>query len=198
MSNSNNSGVQVYLDYLRGHWALAASLGYLYLTSLGMIQSGVLFSKYKINIFEFAEINDFLLAAFREPLPLLAGLGVMIYIGIVFSYMYKRQKARGVVTPHLFRTKAMTINLLVSAMAMPLMIQFVFTNVGGKNLLSSDYQREVSISLHRGELPSITDLNSASLQLIGTSENFVFLYEKNSKQPLIIPTSNLVGIAVKP
>ncbi|ELA9340974.1 hypothetical protein QTV34_000235 [Vibrio parahaemolyticus] len=198
MSNSNNSGVQVYLDYLREHWALAASLGYLYLTSLGMIQSGVLFSKYKINIFEFAEINDFLLAAFREPLPLLAGLGVMIYIGIVFSYMYKRQKARGVVTPHLFRTKAMTINLLVSAMAMPLMIQFVFTNVGGKNLLSSDYQREVSISLRRGELPGITDLNSASLQLIGTSENFVFLYEKNSKQPLIIPTSNLVGIAVKP
>ena len=198
MSNSNNSGIQVYLDYLREHWALAASLGYLYLTSLGMIQSGMLFSKYKINIFEFAEINDFLLAAFREPLPLLAGLGVMIYVGIAFSFLYKRQKSRGVEAPQLFRSKAMVINLVVSAMAMPILIQITFTHIGGESIFSSDYQREVSISLRRGSLPGINDLNSAKLQLIGTSENFVFLYEENSKQPLIIPTSNLVGIAVKP
>ncbi|KOY43846.1 hypothetical protein ACX03_19750 [Vibrio parahaemolyticus] len=163
-----------------------------------MIQSGMLFSKYGINIFEFAEINDFLLAAFREPLPILAALGVIAYTGIVFSILYRRQKARGIEKPKLFRTTTMTINLIVSALIMPLLIQFFVAETDRSGLLSSDYQREVSISLRRGNLPGIENINDTTLQLIGSSENFVFLYETNSNRPLIVPTSNLVGIAIKP
>lgn len=49
MSNEESSGLEIYLGYLREHWALAASLGYLYLTLLGMAQSGVLFAKCRVS-----------------------------------------------------------------------------------------------------------------------------------------------------
>ena len=91
MSKEEATGFEVYIGYLREHWALAASVGYLYLTLLSMVQSSVLFAKYEINIFEFAELNDFLLAAFREPLSLIAGLGVLLYLGVAFSFIYRKK-----------------------------------------------------------------------------------------------------------
>lgn len=192
MNTEVKSGIQVYLDYLREHWALAASVGYLYLTTIGMIQSGIIFSKYEINIFEFSEINDFLLAAFREPISLLAGFGVLAYVGIAFAVLYRKNSERrpGSI---LFRSKAMMWNLFLSALLMPILTQVLFAD-----FFKGSYERNVALELRRGALPGITDLSKAEFKLIGTSENFVFVHERKLGQSFIVPTSNLVGLAIKP
>lgn len=192
MNTEVKSGIQVYLDYLREHWALAASVGYLYLTTIGMIQSGMLFSKYEINIFEFAEINDFLLAAFREPISLLAGFGVLAYVGIAFAFLYRRKGASSSGNI-LFRSKTMMWNLVLSALLMPILAQVLFSDI-----FKGSYERGVALELRRGALPGVTDLSKANFKLIGTSENFVFVHEQNLGQSFIVPTSNLVGLAIKP
>jgi len=184
----------IYTDIftLSEHWALAASLGYLYLTLLGMAQSGVLFAKYEINIFEFAELNDFLLAAFREPLSLLAGLGVLVYVGLAFSFIY-RKRSRDLKSLSIFKSRSMTINLVASVVAMPFIIQIAFAD-----LFKGSYERDVAIELRRGSLPGLTDISTTNFKLIGTSENFIFIYEDDSQRSYVVPVSNIVGVAVKP
>lgn len=46
---------------------LALTLLYLYVTAVGMLYSAVLYRKFGINIFDYAEIADFLLAALKNP-----------------------------------------------------------------------------------------------------------------------------------
>mgnify|MGYP005817728503 CR=1 FL=1 len=192
MSKSDNSGLEQYLSYLIEHWAIAASIGYLYLTIIGMVQAGVLFSKYEINIFEFAEINDFLLAAFREPVALLTGLGLLLYLGFAFTILYRR-KGRNITSSKLFASKAMLANIFLSGLFMPIAIQILFADY-----FSDSYNRKVSIELRRGTLPDIADISTTKFKLIGTSENFVFLHSKDNDRSYIVPTSNIVGLAIEP
>ncbi|WP_020411179.1 hypothetical protein [Microbulbifer variabilis] len=191
MDVNSKSGVQVYLDYLREHWALVASIGYLYLTSVGMVQSWTLFSRYDINIFEFAEINDFLLAAFRDPGILISGGLVFLWIGIAFVYFYSKNKFnfKGDV---FFASKGMMINVLISAVTIP----FIFS-IWPDFFDRAGLHKSVTIELRRGRIPGINNLSGTEFKLIGTSENFIFVREESLEQSFIIPTSNLVAMVVK-
>jgi hypothetical protein len=50
---------------------LALTLLYLYVTAVGMLYSAVLYGRFGINIFDYSEIADFLLAAGKNPKALL-------------------------------------------------------------------------------------------------------------------------------
>lgn len=76
------------LVFLRDHWALVASIGYLYLSIMGMSQAYFFYQSFGINIFEFSELNDFALAAFKEPKTLLYGLASLLSYVVI-----KRRKA---------------------------------------------------------------------------------------------------------
>ena len=65
-------------------------------------------------------------------------------------------------------------------------------------LFKGNYSREVSVTLRRGELPGIEDISKVKFELVGTSENFIFLYEGALGQTYVIPHSNIVGLAIKP
>ena len=89
-------------EFLRDHWPWVASLIYVYVTYVGMVQSYLYYGQHGINIFDFAELNDFLLAAFREPQSLIVLLLVLplsvLYVGLLhvsFLYAHKfRQRRR--------------------------------------------------------------------------------------------------------
>ena len=87
----------------------------------------------------------------------------------------------------------MIINLVVSAIAMPFIIQIAFAD-----LFKESYERDVSVELRRGSLPGIADISATDFKLIGTSENFIFVYEDDNKRSYVIPVSNVVGVAIKP
>ena len=53
------------------HATLVLTLLYLYAAAIGMIYSGVLYGRFGINIFDYSEIGDFLLAAFKNPIVFL-------------------------------------------------------------------------------------------------------------------------------
>ena len=70
--------------YLLDNPTLALSLLYLYVTAVGMLYSMVLYLHFEINVFEYSEITDFLLAAFKNPRALViaafTGAGVVIWV----------------------------------------------------------------------------------------------------------------------
>jgi hypothetical protein len=61
------------------------SLLYLYVTGIGMLYSSVLYGRFGINVFDYSEIGDFLLAAFKNPVAFLSG-GLLAAVGAVLLY----------------------------------------------------------------------------------------------------------------
>jgi hypothetical protein len=60
------------------------TLLYLYATAIGIIYSSVLYGRFGINIFDYSEIADFLLAAFKNPVALVAA-GVLVVMGVALA-----------------------------------------------------------------------------------------------------------------
>ena len=76
-------------NFFRDHPAIAGSLLYLQVTTVGVVYSWSLFRQFRINIFDYAETNDFLLAAFKDPIvfgmsitTLVLGIGFGLYFAV--------------------------------------------------------------------------------------------------------------------
>lgn len=76
-------GTRNLLKLAKDHWIWVTSFVYIYVSVVGMVDAWNHFNAFGINVFEFAEINDFLLAAFREPLSFL-----VILVLIVSAFVY--------------------------------------------------------------------------------------------------------------
>ncbi len=178
--NSQNSPT---LDFLKNHSALAATIGYLYLTFIGMTQSWMLYFQYRINIFEFSELNDFLLAAFRDPLGWLAVamfLGYFVLVGRLLPTPPRQSKI----------VRLFKIICLLALAFLPL----YYKPVMGFRAESIASKPQVSFTLRRGDLV-IQNETPANFFLIGATEKFVFVFDRTSERPIAIPTNNLVAIA---
>ncbi len=67
-------------------WGISLSVGgYLFLIFLGISYNFFYFSSFRINIFLFSEINDFLMAPLANPLVIVLGL---LSVGLLFGLMY--------------------------------------------------------------------------------------------------------------
>lgn len=58
----------------REHTTLAISLTYVFVTTLGAIYEFVMLARFRVNVFQWADPADFLLAAVRQPLALVSVL----------------------------------------------------------------------------------------------------------------------------
>jgi len=72
------------VEFLSNNPTLVLTLLYLYVTAIGLIYSAALYGKFGINIFDYSEIADFLLAAFKNPVSLIAA-GVLVAMGIALA-----------------------------------------------------------------------------------------------------------------
>jgi hypothetical protein len=81
---------------------LVLTLLYLYATAIGIVYSRVLYARFGINIFDYSETTDFLLAAFRNPIAFLVA-GILIVLGAAYvallrsrvrSYVQKQPRYR--------------------------------------------------------------------------------------------------------
>ncbi len=152
------------LSFLKDHWALLASVGYLYLTVVGMALSWSLYQRYGINVFEFAELNDFLLASFREPLAFLATVVVAVY-GIPLYVMYYRRAPSSSRLRKLF-----PISFVIAALAAPVVMGVLLTKGGDFEQIA--WERRVDISLRRGEIGGINEgPDKSDFYLIGTTRH---------------------------
>jgi hypothetical protein len=85
------SGVKDFLlNYILNYATLLSTLLYLYVTALGIIYSAALYGKFAINIFDYSEISDFLLAAFKNPIALFSAVlvGLLAAIGVAGVFFF--------------------------------------------------------------------------------------------------------------
>jgi hypothetical protein len=72
-------------EFFLANPTVVLSLLYLYVTAIGMLYSAVLYGRFGINVFDYSEIADFLLAAFKNPVAFLSG-GLLAGVGAALLY----------------------------------------------------------------------------------------------------------------
>lgn len=204
-------GQQDWLKFARDNWHWVIPIFYAYISVVGMIDAGFRFHAFGINIFEFAEINDFLLAALREPKAFLTVILISvggIFYSLLVTYIIPRIQRRlagsrlgrvitvflGMMMPFPFlgrfgKWMGNTI-AVVYVCGAPFLIPYTATHVGKENLVA-DPNRQVAVTFRVTGEPGVSQ-KVQQLALIGTTERYIFFYDRESKKYVVAPTVNVI------
>jgi hypothetical protein len=197
--------------FLREHPAIAVSLVYLQVTTVGVVYSWVLFRRFDINIFDYAETNDFLLAAFRDPIVFgMSMLTFVIYSSLVLAmHIYTRRRMEKHVatselvvpsyTSPIVRTSS--ISPVLRSLHLPLLFIFYslippysFATWTAESLLEPAHHEPLTSVQYRAMSGSNEQTKETGLRMIGTTQSYVFFYDREETRTLIIPHAQIVEI----
>ena len=196
----NNAGSEISAEgwtrFLANHPALILTVGYLVISLLGLSFEWALFRHCGINFFYYADVTDFLMGAFREPVTFLlsaSALGVA-WLTSLYSRFERRWLAAkgddaGRITK-VYRRYAMSAftRVLPVVFFLGYSILFIWVHAEKRAMeLQSGEGRFVAVRLADED-------EVRHLQLLGTSSRFVFLYESSSRNTLVAPFENLAWI----
>lgn len=186
-------------EILREQPALLLTISYLMLTSLGLGYQFAFFLQFRVNILDYAEISDFLLAAIREPAVLVLGLAPLLLLWAVqrFGEWLKTRNTR------FAALSGRTDTPLMRAVTYPFFIAIYFF------LFALKYGERVATSIKAGqgkqvrvELASSPARDTAAAAeapealLLGKTTAFIFLYYPSERRTHIVPIENIARIVV--
>jgi hypothetical protein len=198
--------------YLLDNPTLALTLLYLYVTAVGMLYSAVLYGRFGINIFDYSEIADFLLAAFKSPIALVAaGIQVALLYMMTYIVMWWRTPERErdyearAISP-LEPVKSMLMARPPMLMARTRVLAVIFLAViflAGTCLFAIVR----ASSIKNGNKPTVEvryrsfsgsagQVTVPGLEFIGATQRAAFFYDVDDKRTIVIPQSQLVSIEV--
>ncbi len=181
---------------LREHPGLLVTVGYLVMSLVGMMFNRSLFERFGVDIFDYAEVTDFLMAALREPLTfVVAAGGIVVAWGIwwwsnVEQRFFARRPPRSWFFRHYARWSRWSAHsswvlLAIIPLYAGLFIEFY-----------AEY-RAKEIRAGEGERVRVTqevDAGSRERVLLGTTGKFVFLLDPASEKVEILPFEAVYSI----
>lgn len=186
------------ITWIQGNWAWSAPLIFIYVNIVGVTQSWFQFDAFDINVFEFSELNDFLLAAFREPMSFLIVIAVTI-VGIVFLnffWLTKRIFPKQQQTKLDFFLKWLIYFVsLLYILGAPIQGPRIYNNSYNskwKQEFVSNQTRHFDIRLKDTEKYGFEKGWIGNITLIGTTEKFVFFYDRSKQETLITLQNNIL------
>jgi hypothetical protein len=210
--------------YFLDNPTLAVTLLYVYVTANGIFYSAWLYGSFGINIFDYSETADFLLAAFKNPVAFLFA-GIQVAIGVAYALWqqlrvrrFVRSRRQQMIVPeeemkeevrrleeaserHLRRQRAWLIILVpVSIVVISLIAPYGSAARTAHSLKEGDKPAvEVRYRSFSGSAGQVT---VPGLELIGATQRAAFFYDVNDKDnekdnhTLVIPQSQIVSIKV--
>ena len=198
-------------NFFREHPAIAVSLLYFELTTFGVVYAWQLFRRFDLNFFDYAETSDFLLAAFKDPMVLLITMIALFFI-ISFSIFIvsrgvsaheERQKLRRLQVSaveektrdpsraHSGALVAFSLLALFPVLFYTLYAPFSLANGRADELLGPTYEPLTTVQ-YRATASSKEQTRETGLRVIGTTQSFVFFYDRKDTRTLVIPTAQIV------
>jgi len=180
------------------HLGLAITMAYLALAGLGMLHRALVFLRFRINVLDYAEPSDFLMAALRDPLIVLVCVAPIPVLALYYrgaTWVRNRLPQNHVLTggrraedfQRRHRSTLFGVTVAIWALAASLhYAKRVATD------LREGRGRRVQIELLSGDarLPGDT----TTLLLLGTTQKFVFLYNPTRQVSSVIPVSNVAQL----
>lgn len=184
--------------FFRSHPALVGTLLYLQISTIGFIHNAVLFSKFGINVFEFAELNDFLLAAFKQPFVIgmaFISLAMFIAYAIMLALRRRRREAAGLASGALssrFRKIYFTMFLVVG-IVYTFYPPYIYAS-GYARKIYAEKEPLVTVMLNSRAPEQAHSAVLRPVTLIGTTEKFAFFYDQDSKLTITIPVATIAAL----
>ena len=187
---------------LAEHPAIVMTVGYLVISLLGMSYEWVQFRFFSINFFHYADVADFLMGAFREPITFVLFLTALATGWLV--HIYNRWEldwfARHPATSWLGRTYF----ALVSSRSYRATPAIFFIGYSVMFIWVYSYNRAEALREGEGDTIRVEVVEGQRRRpsvdtptlILGTSSRFVFLYRPGVGVTEIIPLENIARIVI--
>ena len=172
---------------LRDHPALIVSALYVAASVIGMFYSWAYLRAFGINVFNYAHISDFLLASLKEPFTWLlvaAAIG-LILIDNTMSRRFGRKERSKLIGWYGSPGYRRANNLGAAA----IVLTFIFAFSVDKARQTRDGKGKIVEVTFADERPSVRSL------LLGTTQQYVFLYDSGANGVDIHPIENIHSIS---
>lgn len=178
---------------------LLLTLGYLFLTALGMFHRALVFLMFRINIFDYAEPSDFLLAALRDPLIILVCIAPIPLLAAYFKVansLARRTKSkwlRGTDKQRALTQRYQRPIYAFTAVLWALAASLHYASSVARDLRAGTGRR-VQVELIAGAPTPPVD--TMPQLLLGTTQKFVFLYDAPKQVTSVIPIGNIARLRI--
>lgn len=188
------------------HPAMLLTLCYLVVSLIGIAFSWSFFARFGVDFFEYAEIGDFLLAAFREPVTFILALGAVLVGLAVFLFQlavqafYARFSERSKIVAWLrdFERRINPLGVMPSIFLLVIFYAAIFIyNYAGNKALDIQGGHGETVTVHFGD-PLAGGETSTSALLMGNTLRAIFLYEVADARVRIVPLDAVVAIDMPP
>lgn len=183
---------------LIGHPALGLTLGYLLVSLLGLSFEWALFRRFGVNFFYFAEVTDFLMGAFREPITFLLSATALLvgWLTYVWNRAERAWLAKKPPGGRFFEAYRRFANSRSNRLTPALFF------VGYSIMFIWLYAEHRAEALRAGDTAPVTvrmsdESEPLTLRLLGTSSRFVFFYSARGSQAIIVPLESIASITVE-
>jgi hypothetical protein len=188
-------------DIAHEHPTLLLTLGYVALTAVGLVYDAWLYMYFRINVIEYSETSDFLLAAVRTPLVIILSVSPILILWAVTRLRRQARKTFPRYDRWSRRYEGTIWDMENPRVGGPIGVVFViiyailFTQLYAlrvANNIKAGHGRVVKVEMIApGTLP-VAD----TTLLIGTTGKFVFLFDPRANQTRIVPFENVSSISV--
>lgn len=181
----------------REHPTLLLTLIYVALTAIGLIYDWWFFRYFRINILDYSETSDFLLAAIRRPLVILLCLLPLVILAMGrqirrwarqksnrYDQFVKRSTVLRIANPGLTIASYGLFVFIYAVLFMQLYAAFVAKRV------KSGHGLQVTVERTTGLNPEEKPI------LLGTTSKYVFLYYRGRKETEIVPVGAVSRVTV--
>jgi hypothetical protein len=180
-------------------------------TGVGILSSWALYREFGINIFDYAEIGDFLLAAFKSPSALYNFMYALITVSlvpatIVLTPRLARWLTRLIAPPsrrlegHFYQLSVFAYGLLMPIVTVSLTIFWFVVGITagstGEAQAIKHGEKPLVVVQYRSFSSSAGQVTKPGLVLIGATQRFVFFYDVDNKHTLVVPQAQVVSIEV--
>jgi hypothetical protein len=210
------------IGFFRENPTFILTLAYVDLTGIGILYAIFFCRVFGINIFDFAEIGDFLLAAFKAPLVtflLLLGQVFFVCLSLLLWRGFRASLVNSVTRAleHLRRpsSESLTGRLVGAPQFFTAYVpRIVGTVVGivllvGTVIIAVQSARHQAHAIKQGEQQKVAvqyrQFSNTTeqappehrLELIGATQRAAFIYDVGDKRTIVIPQSQIVSIEVR-
>ena len=193
-SSTQLSPITSVLSFFREHPAIIGSLLYAQVTLIGIVYTYVLYQEFNVNIFDYAETSDFLLAAFRNPLTFTAALITIVLVILVQAVVVQlSNRGETLVRERLRRNfTAVFVASILVILALGVVAALFLAQRRVDELRESSSQPETV--QYRAPSGSEEQTTVSNLQLIGNAGTFALFYDPRDETTLVIPHAQIISI----
>jgi len=189
---------------LRHHPALALTLGYLFLTAVGMTYEWMFFSSFNVLIFNFAEPSDFLLVAVREPVLLLfTVISVLVLVRVTNKHSKRLGRAGRYQRIYLWLQAKRWWRLVERLCYVGLVIGYFMS-------LTSTYAGYRAEQVHNGHGNKVRvelvgeggakpgETGGKEFLLLGSTSKYLLVYDPATKTTQVLSANNISRVITRP